>query len=322
MSERKALLIINPISGTRSKDGLSEMVKKSLHGAGISVESRFTRESGDAGRFTREGLEKGVDMVISAGGDGTVNDIANTLAHTDVPLGILPFGSGNGLARSLSIPQDLTEALKIISDGHILRCDRGKADNLPFYCTFGLGFDALVSEKFAATKRRGRITYSRNVLREFLHYRSEPYAISINGEVFTEKALLIAVCNTPQYGNNAYIAPKAKLTDGYLDITVVHSGSPLVTMMMGVELMTGYIDRNTRIDTFRVKGAMIARLHEGAVHVDGEPKMMGKHIKISCDPGALSVFAPKNGEEFKPIVSPLRAMINDMRYDMMSMLKR
>ena len=109
-------------------------------------------------------------------------------------------------------------------------------------------------------KRRGRVTYVRSVFQEFLKYRDQPYALSIGGAVITEQAFLIAVCNASQYGNNAYIAPQAKLSGGLLDITVVHSGSPLSTMKVGVDLLTGYLDRNTSIDTFRVSAATITRL--------------------------------------------------------------
>lgn len=318
MKLKRGLLIINPVSGTRSKSGLQQTVESRLREAGIIIETKFTGKSGDAFSFASEAGEQGFDLVISAGGDGTVNEIAGALSHTGLPLGIIPLGSGNGLARSLGIPQDVGEALKIIAEGNIMVCDRGMVNGKPFYCTFGIGFDALVSEKFASTKKRGRITYITNVLREFTTYQSQPYAISIGGKVFTEKAFLIAVCNAPQYGNNAYIAPHAKLTDGLLDITVVHSDTPLTFMLLGVNLMTGYIDRNTRIDTFRVSSASISRLHDGPVHLDGEPYKMGKKLNFTCDPKAISVFAPKKIYQFRPLVSPLRAMFEDMRYDMKS----
>ena len=318
MKEQKALLIINPVSGTRSKQGLAHLVEEKLTFYGIKVVPKITKGSGDAFQMADNAARDGFDMVISAGGDGTVNEIANALSHSGLPMGIIPLGSGNGFARSLAIPQDVGEALKIIGEGKTINCDRGLVNDSPFYCTFGIGLDAAVSEKFAHVKKRGRVTYIRNVIREFLNYRSQPYAISADGKVLTEKALLIAVCNAQQYGNNAYIAPKAKLSDGLLDITIVHSGSPLVTMRMGVELMTGYIDKDTRIDSIQVKSAVITRLEAGPVHLDGEPRTMGRRMDIKCDPGALKVFAPENPPEFRPMVSPLRAMIDDVRYDMMA----
>lgn len=315
MKKREALLIINPVAGTRSKKGLRETVADSLGKLGIDVSAVETAGSGDAGAFAEQAASDGVEMVISAGGDGTVNEIAGALSHTDSTLGILPLGSGNGLARSLGIPQDVDEALNIIADGHKMKCDRGIVNNLPFYCTFGVGFDAVVSEKFASMNRRGRITYIRSILREFFNYHSQPYAISVNGTVITEKAFLIAVCNAPQYGNNAYIAPHAKLTDGLLDITIIHAGSPLSTALVGVDLLTGYLDRNTQIESFRVSAATITRLNCGPAHVDGDPITLGKSLEITCDPAALSIFVPEKVEEFKPLVSPLRAMLNDIRYD-------
>lgn len=322
MNTKKALLIINPISGTRSKHGLASMVKERLGGLGIEVESRETRARGDAYKWGREAVENGFDMVITAGGDGTVNEAANALAFTDCKLGILPFGSGNGLARSVGIPQDIFGALKLIEGGHTLVCDRGLVNDHPFYCTFGVGFDAAVSEKFAANKKRGRITYIRSAFREFFKYQSEAYAIVINGKVITEKALLIAVCNAPQYGNNAYIGPKAKLTDGLLDITVVHSDNPFQTLLMSFDMLTGMLDKNRSIGTFKVPSLSIVRTQEGPVHLDGEPMHMGKRLDIKCEKSVLKVFSPEKQLEFLPFISPLRAVLDDLRYDVMDKFRK
>lgn len=318
MAKRQALLVVNPVSGTRSKRGLDEMALNRLTPAGIEVTICLTEGPGHAVELTQKAVAEGLDMVIAAGGDGTVNEIASALSHSDTALGIIPLGSGNGLARTLGIPQDVGEALKVIADGNVEICDRGIANGLPFYCTFGVGFDAAVSEKFSHEKRRGRISYVRNVLREFLQYQSQPYAISVGGKVLTESAFLIAVCNASQYGNNAYIAPAAELSDGLLDLVVIHDGSPLSTVKMGVDLMAGYIDRNARIDSFKVSDVTITRLKSGPVHLDGEPLVLGTNLEVSCDAAALRVFAPVVRDEFKPIVSPLRALFSDLRYDLLA----
>lgn len=317
MIERKGLLIINPVSGTRSKEGVGELVKNRLAARGVDIEIKETKTGNDAYSFAKEAVEKGFDMVLTAGGDGTVNEAANALAFSQTTLGILPYGSGNGLARSVGLPQNLQGALKIIENGHTLVCDRGVVNSHPFYCTFGVGFDAAVSEKFATMKRRGRITYIRSAFREFLNYRSQAYAILINDKLITEKALLIAVCNAPQYGNNAYIGPKAKLTDGLLDITVVHADNPFNTMLMGMDMLTGMLDKNRSIETFRVPSLAIVRAQEGPVHLDGEPMHLGKKLDISCQKKALKIFAPEKQTEFTPFISPLRAILDDMRYDVM-----
>lgn len=320
MEKKQALLIINPISGTRSKEGLDTLVASRLSEAGYDVAVETTRYGGHARELAAEAAARGVSLVLSAGGDGTVNEIATAISHTQTTLGILPFGSGNGLARSLGIPLDVEAALKVVTDGYNVTCDRGLVNGRPFYCAFGMGFDAAVSRKFAMQKRRGPAMYLRSIIQEFMRYRSQPYGIAVDGNIITQRAFLVAVCNAPQYGNNAYIAPQARLDDGLLDLIVIHDGSPITTMFMGVDLMTGMIDRNTRISSFKVKKAAISRLDDGPVHLDGEPLQMGKEVNVACDAAALRVFAPKNDEHFTPIVSPLKAMISDIRYDVKALI--
>lgn len=313
-------MVVNPISGTRSKAGLDEKVRAYLAPYGIEVTTCTTSFAGHATEICRRAVADGVDIVISAGGDGTVNEIASAIAHSPVTMGILPLGSGNGLARSLGIPQDVDEALKIIAGGHFIKCDRGLVNGTPFYCTFGVGFDAAVSEKFASRKRRGRISYIQSVFQEFLKYRSQPYGISVNGSIITDRAFLVAVCNASQYGNNAYIAPKAKVTDGLLDLIVIHDGNPISTVKVGVDLLTGFIDKNTRIETFSIKEAVIERLEDGPVHLDGDPGRMGLRLEVRCDAGALRIFTPEKDDDFVPLVSPLKSMMSDLRYDIKTKL--
>lgn len=322
MQSKRAILIINPIAGTRSKKEIDSLVSNHLKNFGIRLETRITKSAGDAFNFATEAVNDNVDIVITAGGDGTVNEVANAISFSNCALGILPFGSGNGLARSIGIPQDLFESLKIIETGNVIMCDRGNVNGKPFYCTFGLGFDAAVSEKFSTMKKRGRITYIRSAIREFFNYQSQPYAIIYNDKVITEKAFLIAVCNAPQYGNNAYIGPKANLSDGFLDVTVVHADNAFHTILMSMDMFTGMLDKNRSIGTFRVPDLTIVRTKEGPVHLDGEPMIMGKKFSIKCQPNALKVFAPVKHPEFVPFISPLRAVLDDMRYDVMDKFRK
>ncbi len=315
MCKRSALLIINPISGTRSKRGLEDFVRSRLDESGMTLEIYNTAGPGDALAMARKAADDGYPLVIAAGGDGTVNETASGLCTSRTALGIIPLGSGNGLARSLGIPQDVKAALDIIINGKTLCIDHGVADGHNFFCTFGVGFDARVSEEFSHQKRRGRVSYLKSVFREFLKYQPEAYAISAGGTVITEKAFLIAVCNASQYGNNAYIAPNAKLDDGLLDVIVVHSGNPLKNVSVGVDLLTGKLDRNTLIDTFRIPQVTITRLHEGPAHVDGDPITLGRNIDIECRPASLWVMAPEKETRFRPIITPISSAINDLAYD-------
>lgn len=310
---RDILLIINPISGTVSKNGLSEMVARRL-GDNARIVTEYTTGRGDATRLAQQAVRAGIDAVLTAGGDGTVNETARALLGSGVTLGILPCGSGNGLARHLGIPLDIEIALDIVAAGHIDRCDYGTASGQPFFCTFGVGFDAAVSEKFAHQKRRGRLTYLRNTFEEYLHYHPRTYRLDVGDRVLTEQAFLIAVCNASQYGNNAYIAPAASMTDGQLDVTVIHSGSPLEMPWVGLDLLTGYIDRNTLIHTFRTPRLTISRSEAEAAHLDGEPVTLPATIDIDCHPGKLSIFTPEISEPFQPVKTPVRALMRDIRY--------
>ena len=282
----------------------------------FEIDVCHTSGKGDATQLARMAVDKGFHTVLAAGGDGTVNETARALRDTPVVMGILPCGSGNGLARHLGIDVDIDEALEVIRQNHIEACDYGTVNGLPFFCTFGMGFDAAVSESFAKSGRRGRLTYLRETFLEYIRYQPEYYSItdSESGEVISDQAFLVAVCNASQYGNNAYIAPNASMTDGLLDITLIHSGNPVSTALVGVDLLTGYIDRNTLIDTLKVRNVRIERQKAGAVHLDGEPMQLGTSLDIRCHPGALNLYTPVKQEDFKPIITPMRALMRDIHY--------
>ncbi len=311
--DNRYLLIINPISGTGNKRGLAESVQMRLSQMGISVDVKWTTGSGDATRFASEAVDKGYNAVLAAGGDGTINETATALCNTTVPLGIIPAGSGNGLARHLNIPVGTKTSLEIITKGHILDCDYATVNDRPFFCTFGVGFDAAVSDAFAHQNRRGKFMYIKSAITEYLKYHSEVYTISANGKTLTEKAFVVACCNASQYGNNAYIAPKADITDGLLDIIIIHAGTPLDTAILGVDLFTGYIDRNTLIHTFRAPSAVISRTREGSAHLDGEPITLPDTIEVKCHRQSLRIFTPENAPEFRPIITPVNSMFQDLK---------
>lgn len=309
----KWLLIINPISGTSDKRGLDKVAIERFAPLGVRVDVVWTTCQGDATAQARRAVAEGYGTVIAAGGDGTINETALALLNTGVTLGVVPCGSGNGLARHLEIPVDVDESLNVIALRHVTRCDSGMVNERPFFCTFGVGFDAAVSEKFANEKHRGKLTYLRSTFREYLNYAPEEYEIMANGEVLTQKAFLVAVCNASQYGNNAYIAPDASMTDGQLDITIVHSGNPLTTALVGVDLMSGNLNRNTLISRLRVPSAVITRRGGGPAHIDGEPITLPERLEVKCLSNSLHVYTPLETHPVRPIITPLNAMIKDLQ---------
>ena len=307
------LLIINPISGILPKESLPKLVQKTL-GENILVDTLYTEGPGDATFKARQGVKKGYSAVLVAGGDGTINEVARGMIGSGIPMGILPYGSGNGLARHLSIPLEISKALDVIAVGHSDDCDYGTADGIPFFCTFGMGFDAAVSEKFAGSRRRGLVTYIWDTLLAFHRYRARGYEIEYNGLKIKEQAFLVAACNASQYGNNAYIAPRASITDGLLDITLIRKGNIFNMMKVAADLMTGKIDDNKLILTFRTDRLSISRPVSETGHIDGDPISMATKVNVICHKGQLRIFTPEKQVPFISVKTPARSFLNDVKY--------
>lgn len=323
MDSKKLRLIINPVSGTRDKDDVALLAKSMLEPAGFSVETVWTEGRGDGTLFAQKAIEDGCYGVLVAGGDGTVNEVARGLRGSNVAMGIIPLGSGNGLARHLGLKMEVGASLDVVKEDNVISVDYGTVNEMPFFCTFGVGFDAAVSERFAREPRRGRVSYIKSALREFINYAPESYTISLpDGTVVTERAFLVAVCNASQYGNNAYIAPNASIVDGLFDVTIVHSGSPLTTALVGFDLMTGFIDRNMLIDTFRTKALSIKRNSPGPMHIDGEPMVSPCEMEIKCHHGELRMFSPTKEKEFRPLLTPVQSFLSDMTIDLKHLFKK
>ena len=315
----EALLIVNPRSGVdRNKETMIETASRLCESHGMRLNIEFTSGPGDGRKIAEEGSRRGYGLVIAAGGDGTVRDVADGLWKTSTAMGIVPMGSGNGLARSLGISQEESEALVTAITGQTITIDRGLANGGSFYSAFGVGFDAEVSYRFAQDKRRGRSTYIKHALRQILSYKPRRFRLTYGHEISIEtEALLIAACNCMQYGNNAYISPKADPTDGLLDITVVHQGNFLSTAIAGIDLFMGRLDHNVLVQMFRTKGIVITM--EGAdhciTHLDGEPEQTSPEVHICCERGGLMIRIPKGLPPFKPILSPMKSMWDDMLGD-------
>lgn len=314
------MMIVNPKSGTGLFRSPEERVRRIL-GEDIELEVRYSEYAGHCGVLAKEAVRRRFYAVLAAGGDGTVNEVASQLRGTNVAMGIIPCGSGNGLARHLEMSVDIDNALRIIAADNVVECDYGTANGHPFFCTFGLGFDATVSMDFATMKRRGLASYIRSALRKYVTYSPKTYEISTRSGTVTVKAFLLAVCNASQYGNNAYIAPDASIRDGLLDITVIHAGNPITRAFAGVDLFTGYIKRNILVQTMRVGEATIRHM-PGPAHIDGEPLNMAADVKVKCHPAALRLFVDPAKSRFLPLLTPLRSLRTDVSFHIRSWFNR
>jgi YegS/Rv2252/BmrU family lipid kinase len=250
-----------------------------------------TEYAGHATQIGASAAQNKVNVVVAIGGDGTINEIARSLVHTDTALGIIPCGSGNGLARHLRIPMEPKAAIDVINQGNRLCIDYGKINNIPFFCTCGVGFDAFVSLKFADSGKRGLLTYLENTLHESLTYQPETYEIENEEGTVKYKAWMIACGNASQYGNNAYIAPHASLTDGLMDVTIMEPFTVLDVPSLSFQLFNKTIDQNSRVKTMRAKKIKIHRTQDGVMHFDGDPLMAGKELEVEIIPSGLYVIA-------------------------------
>lgn len=303
---RKILAVINPISGTTKKEYIPEIIERTIDKSKYRVSVRFTQYASHATELTSHAIKEGFHGVIAVGGDGTINEVAAALRDSNTALGIVPCGSGNGLARHLGIPMNVEKALAIINEDKIMPLDYCTANDRPFFCTCGVGFDALVSQKFAEAKKRGPLSYIKKTLVEYLKYRSQVYCIETADKVITEKAFVIACGNASQYGNNAFIAPQASMCDGLIDVTVIHPFTPLDTAIMSVLLFTKHIDQDTNIHSFRTPELTIHRPKADIMHIDGEPIMMQADINIKCHKSGIKIFLPTDfDEDKKTILTPI-----------------
>lgn len=277
------LFIVNPISGWYRKNIIISHLQKK----GYKVV--LTEYGGHAEKLAREATEK---VIVAVGGDGTVNEVARGIVGTDKVLGIIPCGSGDGLALHLGISRYYRRALKTIEDCRITAIDSATINGKPFFSVCGVGFDAVVSERFAKSGKRGIISYIEQGLKTWMEYAPEKYLIDIDGNSWENDAALITIGNSSQWGNNAKIAPLADIGDGLLDVTIVD--------MFGVEdipslsylLMTGQLNENQKVHCYRGKKITISRKVIGPVHADGDWFNAGTTLEIRILPESLNVIVP------------------------------
>ena len=287
---KKIRYIINPISGTQRKQGIADLAKNLTDNNLFDVELVYTEYAGHASLLAAEAVGRGIDVVVAVGGDGTVNEVGRALVHTNTALGIVPCGSGNGLARHLALPMEPTRAIEIINRDVVHTLDYGTINGRPFFCTCGVGFDAFICEKFASAGRRGLLTYVENTLRSGLMYKSQPYIIEDEKGTESCKAFLIACANASQYGNDAFIAPYASMKDGLLDVVVMEPFNAIEAPQVALQLFNGTLPANSHVKTFQASKLRIRRGSEGVAHFDGDPFWTGEIIDVAIERHAFNVI--------------------------------
>lgn len=298
--KKRILFIVNPASGINEKETIVKIVKETIDRQRYEIDICKTEYAGHAEEIAKQAAINDVDIVAAVGGDGTINEVGRALVHTDTAMAVIPCGSGNGLARHLRIPMSTAGAMRVINEGRETVIDYGIIDGHPFFCTCGVGFDAFVSLKFANSGKRGIISYIENTLRQSLTYSPETYEIENSEGSVKYKAFMIACANASQYGNNAYIAPQASLTDGYLDVTILEPFNVLDAPLLSLQLFNKKIDQNSRIKTMRDKRIVIRRATPGVLHFDGDPVMGGATLEVKIVHKGLKVIVPSGSESGQP----------------------
>lgn len=309
--------VVNPISGTVDKDRIVNLIPKYLDSKQYECRVFYTKYRGHAAELAIKAVQENIDVVVAVGGDGTVNEVASSLVHSNTALGIVPCGSGNGLARHLSIPMNPEGALKTLSDYNIKSLDYGSINGTPFFCTCGVGFDAFVSSVFAKSGRRGMRSYIESTLKEGLSYKPDTYEIEFDGQTTKYKAFLIACANASQYGNNVFIAPHASMSDGLMDVTIMEPFNMLEAPQVTMQLFNRTINKNPHIKTFQCKSLMIRRKSGGVIHFDGEPKEEGKDLLVELIPQAIKMIVNDSKQpELSPFVRTFMDVYNHMNAEL------
>jgi diacylglycerol kinase (ATP) len=284
------LFLLNPVAGVGERRDFLQMIAVACSEKQVAYKILFTRSPGDAKKIIRKKFDK-FDVFVAVGGDGTMNEVASALAGTTGIMGLVPAGSGNALGRELKLSMKPEESIKQLLNGHVIQIDTGLVNGRRFMNVCGLGFDDHIARVFAKATSRGPFSYFKAVLKEFFNYKAELYEVETDGMTTSHTAFVLTVANTSQYGNNAFIAPQATVTDGVLDFCALRPFGFFGALSLGFRLFNKTIDRSPRCTYFKTKTVLI-RGKNLNFHVDGEPVKNSEPVEISIDPLSLNVVVP------------------------------
>ena len=291
--KKRIVFIINPISGISNKKRISALIDKRLDKNIFEPEIVFTKHAGHATELAREFVKQGCHYIVAVGGDGTVHEVAYAVRETDACLGIIPTGSGNGLARHLHISMNVRKAIEQLNTAKEAVIDYCLMNGTPFFCTCGIGFDAYISMEFDQVKIRGFWGYVRKIAVGFFKYKPQQYSLSYNNQTLKTKAFLITIANASQWGFNAYIAPRASVKDGILNVTIVKKIPFFFSTLLAIKLFTKKLDNSKHIKTLTSSEFTVHSEGEMLFHLDGDPFGKGHEVNIQVVPNGLRVICPE-----------------------------
>lgn len=283
------VFLINQRSGVDRKKAIAESIERTLDMEKYSYEIQYTQYEKHGTALAKQAASQGVYGVIAVGGDGSVNDVVHGLKGSNTLLGIIPKGSGNGMARTLDIPLSVDKAIEIINRDQALEIDVCYANNDAFVSNAGVGFDALVIDKFRHNKRRGFFSYCKIITQTIFFYKDKEWDITIDGKRFRQKAFFINVANGKQLGYNFIIAPNADCTDGLLDVTIIKKFPKIIGVMMAVRMLNKTLYQSRYVMSFKAKEVTIEAPHLHLLQTDGDPHKANGIVHFKID-GKQRVF--------------------------------
>ncbi len=292
MTKKRIIFIVNPISGVSKKGLLVKQIEASIDKSKFEYTILYTEGPGHATKICEAYTAMETDMIVAVGGDGSVNEVAKGLVGSSTALGIIPAGSGNGLAHHLKIPVNSKKAIEIINQHKVIKIDTGTINKQLFVSIAGIGFDGFVAQKFAQNPRRGFLTYARIVAEEYPTYKPLNYKIEINGKLINTKALFIGFANSDQFGYGTPIAPHAKIDDGLLDVIIMQKPSVVEIPLLASLLYWRKVDLWKNMEIIKASEVTVEMENERWVNLDGEPILLGKKLHIMVAPQSLNIIVP------------------------------
>jgi diacylglycerol kinase (ATP) len=293
-SRRTIRFIVNPASGysrNRSKE-IEQLIDEHLDRTLFIPEVVFSLAPGQPLLLSRKAAEQGIDIVVAVGGDGSVNEVAKGLTGSKSTLGIIPIGSGNGLARHLGIPMETARAIEVLNSGKTMLIDTVSINDNQFVSIAGVGFDALVADKFAQAGSRGFLTYFRIATRAYPFYKPKKYILDIDGEIVKRRALFISFANSDQFGYNTTIAPTADISDGLMDVCIVQKIPMFKAPLIAHLLLAKKIDQSSYVEIIKAKQVFLRRRKNEVINIDGEPVLLSRDLSLKVNHLALRLAIP------------------------------
>jgi diacylglycerol kinase (ATP) len=289
---RKIRFIINPKSGTSKKGNMPELIDTFIDKKKFEIETCFTDAPGHATELAKDAAEKKYELVVAVGGDGSVNETAKVLLNSSTILGIIPTGSGNGMARHLGIPVNSQKAIELINNYRTDVIDTLFVNDHFCIGTIGVGFDAHVAHLFAHAAKRGYSTYVKLVLTEFSSYDEQRFSIIVDDRKYEKDCFLLTFANSSQFGNNAMIAPNADVKDGIIDISMIRKFPAYVAPSLIYRMMNNTINHSKYFSDLRGEKIIIKNSSLLKGHIDGEPVVFNSDLFIGVNKLSLKVAVP------------------------------